>query len=142
VFRIWDFGFSSHAILRYRNKSSTRGRKSLEGIEIARKAVEAATEKQASDTVLLDVSKICTFADYFVICNGESARQLSAICEEIEHNLKSQGERVIRREGTASSGWMLLDYGDVVIHVFGPDERKFYQLDELWIQAVPVIRIQ
>ncbi|MGP8079854.1 MAG: ribosome silencing factor [Dehalococcoidales bacterium] len=109
---------------------------------MARKAVEAATEKQASDIVLLDVSKICTFADYFVICSGESARQLAAICEEIEHNLKTLGERVIRREGTAGSGWMLYDYGDVLIHVFGADERKFYQLDELWDQAVPVVRIQ
>jgi len=91
---------------------------------------------------LLDVSKICTFADYFVICNGDSGRQLSAICDEIEHDLKKLGERPLHQEGTASSGWMLYDYGDVLIHVFGPDERKFYQLDELWNQAVPVIRIQ
>ena len=120
----------------------TRGRKSLEGIEIARKAVEAATEKQASDIVLLDVSKICTFADYFVICSGESARQLTAIGEEVEHSLRNLGERPIHHEGTASSGWVLYDYADVLVHIFGPDERKFYQLDELWNQAVPVLRIQ
>ncbi len=114
----------------------------MEGIEIARKAVEAATEKQAIDITLLDVSKICSFADYFVICSGESGRQLQAICDEIEHTLKTQGERPIHHEGTASSGWMLYDYGDVLIHVFGPAERAFYQLDELWNQGVPVIRIQ
>ena len=87
----------------------------MEGIEIARKAVEAATEKQAIDITLLDVSKICSFADYFVICSGESGRQLQAICDEIEHTLKTQGEEPIHHEGTASSGWMLYDYGDVLI---------------------------
>jgi ribosome-associated protein len=90
----------------------------------------------------LDVSKICSFADYFVICNGESSRQLDAICDQITHDLKKLGERPIYQEGTASSGWMLVDYGNVLVHIFGPEERKFYQLDELWNQAVPVIRIQ
>jgi ribosome-associated protein len=114
----------------------------LEGIEIARRAVEAATEKQASDIVLLDVSKLCSFADYFVICSGESERQLTAICDEIEHTLKKAGIMPLHHEGTADSGWILLDYGDVIIHVFAANERTFYQLDELWNQAVPVVRIQ
>ena len=118
------------------------GRRFLEGIEIARKAVEAAGEKQASDIVLLDVSKICTFADYFVVCSGESERQLKAIGDEIEQTLKKQGTRAIHQEGTSSSGWLLYDYGDVLIHIFAPAEREFYQLDELWSQATPVIRIQ
>jgi ribosome-associated protein len=129
-------------ILKDRDRVRTRGRTILEGIEIARKAVEAASEKQASDIVLLDVSKICTFADYFVICSGDSARQLSAIGDEVEHTLRDLGERPIHHEGTASSGWMLYDYADVLVHIFGPDERKFYQLDELWNQATPVVRIQ
>jgi ribosome-associated protein len=129
-------------ILKDRNRVQTRGRTILEGIEIARKAVEAASEKQASDIVLLDVSKICTFADYFVICSGDSARQLSAIGDEVEHILRDLGEHVIHHEGTASSGWLLYDYTDVLVHIFGPDERKFYQLEELWNQATPVIRIQ
>ncbi len=91
---------------------------------------------------MLDVSKICSFADYFVICSGDSERQLSAICNEIEQTLKKEGVRPIHFEGTSSSGWMLYDYGDVLIHVFAPAERAFYQLDELWNQAVPVVRIQ
>ena len=118
------------------------GRRFLEGIEIARKAVEAAGEKQASDIVLLDVSKICTFADYFVVCSGESERQLKAIGDEIEQTLKKHGARSIHQEGTSSSGWLLYDYGDVLIHIFAPAERDFYQLDELWSQATQVIRIQ
>ena len=86
---------------------------------------------------MLDVSKICTFADYFVICSGESGRQLSAICDEIEHNLKTLGESTIHHEGTASSGWMLYDYGDVLIHVFGPAEREFYQLGRIVESGCP-----
>ncbi|MBN1644124.1 MAG: ribosome silencing factor [Dehalococcoidales bacterium] len=114
----------------------------MEGIEIARKAVEAASEKQASDIVLLDVSKICTFADYFVICSGESERQLRAIGDEIEQTLKKDGVRPIHQEGTSGSGWLLYDYGDVLIHIFSPAEREYYQLDELWNQATQVVRIQ
>ena len=114
----------------------------MQGIEIARKAIEAASEKQASDVVLLDVSKICSFADYFVICSGDSERQLAAIGDEIEQTLKKAGVRPIHFEGTASSGWLLYDYTDVLIHIFSPAERAFYQLDELWNQAVPVVRIQ
>jgi ribosome-associated protein len=105
-------------------------------------AVEAAAEKQASDIVLLDVSKVCSFADYFVICGGESERQLEAIGDEIEHMLKKGGVRPIHHEGTPDSGWLLYDYGDVLVHVFAPTGREFYQLDELWNKAALVIRIQ
>jgi ribosome-associated protein len=93
------------------------------------------------DISLLDVRDVCTFASYFVICSGESARQLRAICDEIEHSLKKDGVRVINREGTSDSGWMLYDYGDVVVHVFAPAERDFYQFDELWHKGIPVVRI-
>jgi ribosome-associated protein len=104
--------------------------------------VEAVSEKQASDIVLLDVRETCTFTDYFVLCNGESPRQINAIAEETEKALKKDGIRPIHREGTADSGWVLLDYGDVVIHVFAPLERKLYNLEGLWSAAKPVVRIQ
>ena len=109
---------------------------------MARKVVEVATNKQASDIVLLDVCEICSFASYFVICNGESKRQIKAICGEIEQVLKKEGVLPYHREGTLDSGWLLFDYGDVIIHIFAPAEREFYQLAELWSQAVPVVRIQ
>ncbi len=114
----------------------------LEGLDLARRAVEAATEKQASDTVLLDVTGVCSFADYFVITTGESGRQLGAIYDEIEHVLKEQGAKPIYREGTPDSGWMVLDYGDVIVHIFAPDERTFYNLEELWGAGRPVLRMQ
>jgi len=104
--------------------------------------VEAAGEMQASDIVLLDTRKVCSFADYFVICSGESERQLRAIYEEVEQTLKKEGVVPIHHEGTADSGWLLLDYGDVVVHIFSTSEREFYQLDRLWAQADLVLRIQ
>jgi len=92
--------------------------------------------------VLLDARGVCSFADYFVMCSAQSSRQIEAIYNEIMHSLKSEGLLPHHREGTVDSGWMLLDYGDVIIHIFAPTERDYYQLDELWSQASPVVRIQ
>lgn len=91
---------------------------------------------------MLDVTQICNFADYFVLSTGESSRQIVAISDEIEHSLKKDGVRPIHREGTADSGWMLLDYGDVIVHVLAPFERKFYNLEEMWAAARTLVRIQ
>jgi len=92
--------------------------------------------------VLLDARNVCNFADYFVICAGDSERQIRTIYDEIEHSLKREGVLPHHHEGTIDSGWLLLDYGDVIVHVFGAFEREYYQLDELWSEAKPVLRIQ
>jgi ribosome-associated protein len=104
--------------------------------------VDAASDKQASNVALLDVRGLCGFADYFVICAGESQRQLRAIFEEIEKSLKKEGVPPHHREGGSDSGWLLLDYGDVIVHVFSAEERAFYKLDEFWNEALTVLRIQ
>jgi ribosome-associated protein len=104
--------------------------------------VEAAADKQASDIVLLDARKVCSFADYFVICSGESERQVSAIYDEVGHRLKREGVLPSHHEGEVDSGWLLLDFGNIIVHIFAPFEREYYRLDELWRQAVPVLRIQ
>jgi len=104
--------------------------------------VEAASDKLASDVVLLDVTGICSFASYFVICSGDSGRQIAAIQEAVEEALREEGLRPHHREGDLDSGWLLLDFGDVIVHIFAPAEREYYQLDELWSQAVPVVTIQ
>ena len=104
--------------------------------------VEAAADKQASNIVLLDARGICSFTDYFVICSGESERQISAIYDEVGHRLKQEGVLPHHREGTVDSGWLLLDFGDIIVHIFAPSEREYYQLDDLWCQATPVLRIQ
>ncbi|MFC1957948.1 ribosome silencing factor [Chloroflexota bacterium] len=114
----------------------------MEGLEVARRVVEAVSDKQASDIVLLDARGACSFADYFVICSGESERQIKAIYEEVEHILKKEGVLPHHREGTLDSGWFLLDFGDVIVHIFAPFEREYYRLDALWGEAIPVVRIQ
>ena len=114
----------------------------LEGIELARRVVELASDKQASDIVLLDTRGICSFADYFVICSGDSERQIRAIYDELEHVLKKEGIPTRHREGTIDSGWLLLDIGEVIVHIFAPFEREYYQLDRLWGQASTIVRIQ
>ncbi len=92
--------------------------------------------------MLLDTRGICSFADYFVMCSAESGRQINAIHDEIMHSLKREGVLPHHREGTVDSGWLLLDYGDVIVHIFAPAERDYYQLDQFWQQASPVVRIQ
>ena len=104
--------------------------------------MEAAADKQASDIVLLDARGVCSFADYFVICSGDSERQISAIYDEVGHRLKHEGILPHHYEGTVDSGWLLLDFGNIIVHIFAQFEREYYQLDKLWRQAVPVLRIQ
>ena len=85
---------------------------------------------------------MCSFADYFVICSGDSQRQIKTIYEEIEHILKKRGILPHHHEGTVDSGWLLLDFGEVIIHIFASFEREYYQLDKLWSQASIVVKIQ
>ena len=101
-----------------------------------------ASEKQAGNIVLLDVRGLCSFADYFVICAGESTRQIGTISDEIEKVLKKDGVLPHHHEGTLDSGWLLLDYSDVIVHIFGAAERDYYKLDELWHEARVVLKIQ
>ena len=91
---------------------------------------------------MLDTRKICSFADYFVVCNADSDRQIEAIREAIRKALKQDGIPICHTEGTADSGWVLLDVGGVIVHIFSPQQREYYKLDELWSEAAPVVRIQ
>ena len=110
----------------------------MEPVELAKRIVEIAADKQATDVVLLDARKICSFADYFVICSGDSGRQVEAIHRAIAEALKAEGDVHYHSEGTTASGWMLLDLGNIVVHIFSTAERDFYQLESLW-SAAPVI---
>lgn len=92
--------------------------------------------------MMLDISDVCGFADYFVICSADSGRQMDAICQDIDKELTGEGATLLHREGTIDSGWVLLDFGDVIIHVFSPLQREYYQLDQMWEKATPVVRIQ
>lgn len=117
------------------------GDKTLDSKTVAKLIVEAAEDKKAGDIRLLDVEALTTLADYFIICEGNSDRQIRAITEGIRAELKDQGVQVFHQEGTPESGWVLLDYGDVLAHVFSPDKRAFYQLESLWQEAPTVLRM-
>jgi len=114
----------------------------LEAEKIARLASELASEKQARDISMLDVRALCSFADYFVICTGDTKRHIEAIRQSINEVLKTKGVIPHHNEGTPDSGWMLGDFGSVIVHIFAPLERDYYQLDKLWDKATPVVRIQ
>jgi ribosome-associated protein len=99
-------------------------------------AVDAARDKKAMDTVVLDLRKADGFTDYFVICSGANARQITAIADAVQETLKQQlGERPAVTEGVKSSEWILLDYFNFVVHVFSRECRSFYGLERLWGNA-------
>jgi ribosome-associated protein len=103
--------------------------------EIALLGAFAASEKKASGVVMLDVGKLTSFTDYFLICTGDTDVQIRAIADAIVGDLKKRKIRVLHVEGYENAKWVLLDYGDVVVHIFNPELREFYQLEKLWADA-------
>jgi ribosome-associated protein len=100
-----------------------------------RAAVEAAQDKQAVDIMVLNLSGAGAFAEYFLLCSGQSQPQIQAIGEAIEERLERDGRRVAHREGKSSAEWVLLDYGDFVVHIFSERARQYYDLERLWRSA-------
>ena len=108
---------------------------------LAAHAIEAAIEKKATDIVVLDMHEVSGLADYFVICTGEADLQVKAIFEAIEDRIKEAcHERPWHHEGTQHRQWVLMDYVDLVIHIFSPEKRAFYDLERLWGDA-PLERV-
>jgi ribosome-associated protein len=103
--------------------------------------LKAAVEKKAQDPVLLELKGLSSFTDYFFLCSGKSDRQVQAIAQAIEEGLKKKGIRPLGQEGTLEGKWILLDFEDVVVHIFLEPVRKFYDLEGLWIDA-PRIDLQ
>ena len=91
---------------------------------------------------MLDIRGVCDFADYFVILTAESSRQINSLAEEIEKALKAQGAAIHHSEGTADGGWVLLDFGDMIVHLFRPEQREFYHLEGAWSRGIEAVRIQ
>jgi len=100
--------------------------------------IGVAEDFKANDLVALQVSSICDFADYFVIMSGTSSTHVRSLTEEIHLKTKHAGRPPLSVEGAAAGEWALLDYGDVVVHVFLPDKRAFYDLESLWSDALRV----
>ncbi len=104
----------------------------------ARRAAHAALDKRAGDLVVLDVQRVSSVTDYFLICSGKSTTHLQTITDAIRGELKGEGVQLRHAEGVAESGWVLLDYGDVLMHVFLEETRAYYALERLWGDA-PVV---
>ncbi len=104
----------------------------------ARRAAHAALDKRAGDLVVLDVQRVSSVTDYFLICSGKSTTHLQTITDAIRGELKGEGVQLQHAEGVAESGWVLLDYGDVLMHVFLEETRAYYALERLWGDA-PVV---
>ncbi len=109
---------------------------------IARVAAEAAADSLATDIQVLDLTAFTPFFDLFVLCTADSTRQLRALQLRIGEALEELGARPMGSEGEPESGWVILDYGSVVIHLFTPDQRAFYRLEEHWSAAPRVLVIQ
>jgi len=107
----------------------------LKSKDLAIQAAEAALEKKALDVTVLDLSGLTVIADYFVICSGESTTQVKAVAEFLEQEFAKKRIRPLGIEGAAHSHWILLDYGDVIIHVFEKKTRAYYNLEKLWMDA-------
>ena len=117
-----------------------RGRWLLDSEALAQRAVDILSDRQALDIALIDISRSATFTDYFVIATAQAPPQFNALADYLEKDFKPQGHDLRHREGSADSGWMLLDFGDLIVHIFSPDRRDYYRLEELWGRTSPIVR--
>jgi len=104
--------------------------------------VDAAADRQASNVVLLDLRSLTDYTDFFVVCTGGSSRQIKAIADAVDEQVSKDGMALRHREGDTESGWILLDFGEIVVHVFTEEERDYYRIERIWKDAVPVVQIQ
>lgn len=99
-------------------------------------------EKKGENIVLLDIQGLASFADYFVICSGSSDRMLQALADAAVEKVHKQYQLAVRIEGVPQEGWVLVDFGDVILHLFSPERRDYYRLEELWAQGKVLVRLQ
>ena len=116
----------------------------MESLELANQIVEVIVDVQGEDVLILDLTDVTTFTDYFVICTAKSRRQLDALQAAIREATKHTGETLLAKkvEGDADTGWILIDFNSVIVHLFSEEMRAYYQLEELWRNARTVAHIQ
>lgn len=120
----------------------TSGGLQIEAVALARRVVAVVEDKQATEIMLLDLRNLTTIADYFVICTADNERQVRAVQRAIDEELVAAGARNPRVEGSPETGWVLLDFSDVIVHIFSPEQREFYRIERLWKQAQPIVVVQ
>lgn len=116
----------------------------MESRDLAHRIAEIIVDGQGEDIIILDLTEVTTFTDYFVICTAGSRRQLDALQNAIREGVKTYEERLVALsvEGDPDSGWVLVDYNSVIVHLFSEEMRNYYQLEELWKSARTIAHIQ
>ncbi len=104
--------------------------------------VNTLEEHKGEDILVLDISKIADFADYFILCSGTSDRMLNSLADALTETLKKNKVQVAKREGQPAEGWIIVDAGDVIIHLFSPEKREFYQIEQLWAQGKTLVHFR
>ena len=119
------------------------GGKKLEGLELAHILVDTMLDKKGDNILLLDMREEALFTDFFLICDGENDRQLKALADGIAGDAKKSADMLPwGTEGEPSNGWVLIDFGDLIVHLFSPEMRAYYNLEELWSGAHTILRMQ
>ena len=101
-------------------------------MELTELIIKALSDKKAKDIVKINVSGKTVIADYFIICDAQSSTQVKALCDYVEEEVEKCGTSVLRREGVAEGRWAVLDFGEVIVHVFNSESREFYRIERLW----------
>jgi ribosome-associated protein len=99
-------------------------------------------EKKGENIILLDIHEVADFTQYFIICSGTSDRMLDSLADAVLENVKQKFSRNAHVEGLTNSGWIVIDLGDVVVHLFSPDQRNYYQLEQLWSKGKVLLHLQ
>lgn len=110
----------------------------MEVSEMVRLAVKALDDKKGNDIRVIDIREISTMCDYFILVDGACHNQLRALCDSVEESFLGEGIKLKNKEGTPNGGWLLLDYYDIIIHIFAADARSFYDLEHIWRDGILV----
>jgi ribosome-associated protein len=111
-------------------------------LNLAHTIIDALEDKKSEDIILLDLKGIVSFTDYFIICTATSNRMLNALADGVVERTRLEHKKKGRIEGTPDAGWMIVDYGDIVVHLFDADLRRYYKLEELWGEGKVLLRVQ
>ncbi|WP_448336240.1 ribosome silencing factor [Bellilinea sp.] len=104
--------------------------------------VNTLEDKKGENILLMDIQDIATFTDYFILCSGSSERMIESLADAVLENVKKEFQMIGKKEGYAQGGWVLVDLGDVIVHLFSPEQREYYRLEELWSQGKILLRLQ
>ena len=114
----------------------------LNTVDITRTIIDVLEDKKGENIVLLDIHEIASFTDFFIICTGSSDRMLDSLAEGVRRKVREVHQLHGQQEGIPSAGWMIVDFGDVMVHLFSPDQRNYYQLEQLWSRGKVLVRVQ